>query len=556
MQTQRCSRWSIIALVGILCLQTIIGVYFGNRKAGFHEDEMATFTLSNHADGFLSKTKSLMNNWVDGSVLYDILSVSEEKAFDYQMVYRNQQRDVHPPLYYYLIHTISSLFQGQFSKWIGIIPNIIFCLFTSILLFFISRRLMQCDFLAIITVAGWGFSIGAIDITTFLRMYAMLTFWTVLFVYLHIKAFDQTISGQQIGSKLLVLLFLCTFSGLLTQYYFSVFALFLCGFFFFYLLFSQRWKDIGLYVLVEFGAIGASVGYYPEMIRHILGNGYRGKEAFRNLQASGNFIDQAKSVIEIISKDTCNGWIKELMLLCIALVIVASLKYFFRLSVAYTDGTLEFQISRVPSSPQKGTLRISVNTLVIGFIGLVLLCYIILIAKVAPYLQDRYYMCLYPLITLCVVYTVFTALAGVFTKSSVTQSLTLLIILFITTCGLIFQKPGYLYPDAVTRANILKDYNEKPVIVFNGTYDWYPTHWLVEYNDFSEVYLCEYNSDLSRLKAASEANNLSDGFVLYALRCSEHDEELLAKIKENLPVKEFKKLCGGQDRVFFCTLEG
>ena len=88
---------SVLILACVLCLQAIFLVYSGSRKAGFHEDEIATYTLSNYADGFISRTEGLFNNWVDGDVLFDTLTVSSEEAFRYDMVYANQERDVHPP---------------------------------------------------------------------------------------------------------------------------------------------------------------------------------------------------------------------------------------------------------------------------------------------------------------------------------------------------------------------------------------------------------------------------------------------------------------------------
>ena len=109
MTDKKFSRWVIPILIVILLLQTFFMVYFGMKKEGFHDDEMATYTLSNYKDGFIIRSKNLITQWVDGDVLFDVLTVSEEESFSYKAVYENQERDVHPPLYYYIIHTISSL---------------------------------------------------------------------------------------------------------------------------------------------------------------------------------------------------------------------------------------------------------------------------------------------------------------------------------------------------------------------------------------------------------------------------------------------------------------
>lgn len=552
---QKCSRWSILILVVLLCLQACFLAYFGGLKEGFHEDEMATYTLSNYPEGFFNRTESLVNNWVDGDVLFDVLTVSDEEKFDYKMVYANQESDVHPPLYYFIIHTVSSLFQGQFSKWIGIVPNIVFCLLSSVVMFFLSRRLLKNDFLAMVVVAGWAFSVGAVDIATFVRMYAMLTFWTVLFVFLHVKALDRTMAGQRISVGVLVLLFLCTFMGLLTQYYFSVFALFLCGTFFLYLLFSRKWRDVWTYVLAEFGAIVAALVYYPTMISHIFGSGYRGQEAFSNLKKTESIIDALDEVLQIVSNDMFNGWAKELIYLCIALLAIAVLRRVLNVSIKKVDGTLEFCISRIPLANKAGTVRIPIETLVIADLGIVLLLYCTLISKVAPYRQDRYYMCLYPLFMLCVVYMVYRACSYVFKKRATSKVIAVLLVCVITVFGLVKQKPGYLYSDSVARADALEEYSDTPVIVLNGAYSWYATRWMAEYDNHSDVYICKYKSDLSCLEDAAATNDLTDGFLLYVLRFSESDEEILEKVQEHLPIEDYKKLCSGRDRVFYCTLE-
>ena len=45
--------------------------------------------------------------------------------FDYASVYYNQTQDVHPPLFYFLLHTVCSLFPGSFTKWTGLGMNFV-----------------------------------------------------------------------------------------------------------------------------------------------------------------------------------------------------------------------------------------------------------------------------------------------------------------------------------------------------------------------------------------------------------------------------------------------
>ncbi len=62
---------------------------------------------------------------------YDIFynnyfAVKKNERFDYRKVWKNQKNDVHPPIYYILLHTICSFFPGKFSWWYAGSINIFF----------------------------------------------------------------------------------------------------------------------------------------------------------------------------------------------------------------------------------------------------------------------------------------------------------------------------------------------------------------------------------------------------------------------------------------------
>lgn len=115
----------IHAFIVILLFQTILMVAKGYEKDFFHVDEALTFMLANSEYG-LEVPEKYKNEWRPGSDYYDLLTVSADNTFNYKQVYINQTNDVHPPLYYFVIHTVSSFFPLQFSKWFGILPNIFF----------------------------------------------------------------------------------------------------------------------------------------------------------------------------------------------------------------------------------------------------------------------------------------------------------------------------------------------------------------------------------------------------------------------------------------------
>ena len=131
----------IHAFIVILLFQTILMVAKGYEKDFFHVDEALTFMLANSEYG-LEVPEKYKNEWRPGSDYYDLLTVSADNTFNYKQVYINQTNDVHPPLYYFVIHTVSSFFPLQFSKWFGILPNIFFFLLTQVFIFLLSSSIL------------------------------------------------------------------------------------------------------------------------------------------------------------------------------------------------------------------------------------------------------------------------------------------------------------------------------------------------------------------------------------------------------------------------------
>lgn len=78
--------------------------------------------------------------WVSGEDYLYYVAVSPENTFNYASVYYNQRGDVHPPLFYILLHTVCSVFQGSFSKWFGLGINILFMLLTMRMLYMLCKE--------------------------------------------------------------------------------------------------------------------------------------------------------------------------------------------------------------------------------------------------------------------------------------------------------------------------------------------------------------------------------------------------------------------------------
>ena len=543
-----------IGLVLILFLQSIIMYSFAERKEGFHLDEIFTFTLSNYENGFVTRS-DIINEWVSGEFFNKALTVSSEEHFDYDMVYNNQVRDVHPPLYYYVIHTVSSLFEGQFSKWIGIIPNMFFCLLTTILLFFAAKKLFNSNTLALIGTCAWAFSIGAMDSATFLRMYAMLTLFSVALFLCHLNAVDQLLTKKKLSGTTVCSLFLVTLLGILTQYYFLIFCFFICGIFACCLLLSRQWKDLLKYIVAEFGAIAVSILYFPAMLTHIF-SGYRGKEALQNLADGENIIDTLEQILTIISNDLFNGYVKELFLLAALVLLIIFARHLLGVfSVNYKEKTFVIRITR--SQKQDNRLFcITVETLIASLLTIAIAGFVVLIAKIAPFKTDRYYMCIYPFLSLIAVWGIHKILLLLFNRPKAASVICAILIITTTVFSYKEQTPSYLYSTYTTR-EVLQDYAGYNAVVLNGaTYDSAPHQWLPEFRNYNEIYWGAKNGDFSCLENAVETLDLTEGFLLYMHSITAPEEELFSTIQEYVPIESYTLLTSVGCRVYFCTLEG
>ena len=118
------SRFHVLSISVLLIL---IFLLFGKLKSGYHMDEYLTFNLSNHSFKSTGRISLFIEEGVsyNGQEFWDtFLTLKKNNRFDYPNVWVNQEHDVHPPLFYVLIHTVSSLFPQISIKKVGLLTNI------------------------------------------------------------------------------------------------------------------------------------------------------------------------------------------------------------------------------------------------------------------------------------------------------------------------------------------------------------------------------------------------------------------------------------------------
>lgn len=325
-------QWYILIMAILLLLQMAVLLYYGGRKAGFHEDELYTYYSSNKTAGLFVNDRQ----WTLRDEIRNDFVVLKGEQFRYDVVWQMQSWDVHPPLYYFVFHTVCSLFPGVFSKWLGIAVNLLAYAGSYLLLAYSSytavwcggtaqrreedeRRQEKAQILSFLTCLFWGFSGAVISGVMFIRMYQLLTFFVLLCLSLHLRVvFKQDFRIRSFLLPLAVTVFL----GFLTQYYYIIFHFFLGAGFCFYLLRRKKIRELFSYAAACAIGLLAALVYYPPALSHIF-RGYRGTEAVSEFGNASNTLDRLRFFCglfdDYVMSDTLIIWILVLTLMAVTI---------------------------------------------------------------------------------------------------------------------------------------------------------------------------------------------------------------------------------------------
>lgn len=410
-------RMTVLVLCIIIVLQTLVMLYWCTQKQAYFCDEMYTYGLSNnHNKWHLYLEDDYLNTWHDSSLWHDYLTVQEGHRFDYETVVRNQSEDVHPPLYYFVIHTVCSFFPEQFSKWFGLLPNVLFFIMTQIVLYLIMKTLTNNSAFAIVPVIIYGFSVGAINTVLLIRMYMMQSFWILLQLYIHICLCNSLECGTKLKKNLLLIAtYATTLAGFMTQYYFVIFAFFLSAGYFIYQLLQKRWIHLFKYAVAMFGALATGYIVFPSCYEHILGNGERGQEAFANM-SSANFSAKLKPFWDYLNTELFMGSLNVILVILLLIIVIMTIRHYIHISISKDHSNYKFSFVLRKASNDLA-ITISQNQILVSIISIACIGYFCIVAKISSLEADRYIFPIYPVVVMCAYFT-FTKVMSLCVKNS------------------------------------------------------------------------------------------------------------------------------------------
>lgn len=401
----------------ILIIQVSIIVGYASMKKGYFVDELWSYGLANSYYHPHVYTDGKLDDWVTGEYFKDYLEVLDGQQFRYDSVIYNQKNDVHPPLFYIVLHTICSFFPNSFSKWYGILPNILYFCICMFLLYKLGDLLFDNSYRALIPVMAYGLCPGSVSNVIYIRMYMLLTVWVLYSFYIH----SRWIKTGCMNIKGLIELMAVSYLGFMSHYYYFVFGFFLSAFYVIYLIQQKNIKKMIQYCLAMIGSLLLVLISYPTAFRQLFWGG-RGQEAVGNFFEMDTFLSSFRNFYAIMIQGLFANYNALLEIGFIGIILIGK----------------DMILKKETKSKKFYIILMAI---------VVIWAYFIMVVKIAPYEVDRYLFCIYPLISLIISYALFRILMQFNVSLKWSHIGVIVVFLLITVKGMYGNKIGYIYPE-------------------------------------------------------------------------------------------------------------
>ena len=244
------SFWFFMVLAVNICFLS----YFCMKKTLLFVDDGLSYAVSNGSDKHMPRIKEDDICVYNPAVFHNQFTVQSDEIFQYGQITKNLED--HPPLYYFIFHAINSFFIDTFSKWTGLIFNLICFLLTQMALYALSRKFVSVQ-KSFLTIIFYGFSVAAVSTVVYIRSYMLLTFLTTIQCLFALKLSEE--SQKKIDKNFMKnVMWFCIilFCGLLTHFYFLITSFILCAGVCVVLLFRRMFKKMFVFMAGCLIAVG------------------------------------------------------------------------------------------------------------------------------------------------------------------------------------------------------------------------------------------------------------------------------------------------------------
>lgn len=496
----------VCIMVLILGIQLALSLFWADQKQYLAPDELFSYVSANNPDYIGKVPKDV---WLNEGWYTEYASAQDDHTFEYGIPYYNQDKDVHPPLFYLFLHTACSLIPGEFSFPAGTAFNIVFFMACTIVLYFLTKEVFKSRGCGLLTALLFAVSYAGLNTMVFVRMYMLMA----LFVLLHALVYMKYIEQEKIPFKGYFFLGLTLVAGMLTQYYFVMIAFFFALWYGVRFLSRKEYKKTLCFVGTFAVSAGVSIGLYPTMVHHIFGTS-RGVEARENLSSAGGYLGKLKTMWGLLESQLFTN-VFFLILLGIVVLILLSL-------------VCKKELSREPMWK-------------IGVILFASCGYFLIVTKIAPYQIDRYLMPIYPLVYMVVIGIVF-GLMKQWIPSKVAGALCILGFGGLSAIHMMHSSIPYTYAKdevVVPRIELAREYSDTYAVYVGEEEDMYDyfnvVQTLKEHKGFYNIgnlnQVAEIRNGMAKLESEEE-------FLLYVNHEIDLGEVVLC-MKEVFPELDF-----------------
>lgn len=476
-------------LGAVLLLSVFLMIFFGRYKLYLYIDETLSYTAANNPAGLEYTLED--RAWYEGEDFLRPLTAQSGHLFDYEMVWRNQISDTHPPVYHTLLHTICSFFPEKFSIWFGISISIFAMVVTAIvgyriglLLFNHNRILSLCGMVAYLV------SISTITQVMFIRMYVLLQIFTSCILYLHLLYVEE----KEIRSwKFYVGLYLVTVLGTMTQYYYLIFAFFLAFGFCVFQLIKKQWKEVIKYVITMAISAGTVLLIFPAILTHLFHKEV-GEIAVNNAMNLPDIRLRVATMFNIVSEQIFGGQCKLFIFLAIVFVGVYLLKWI-------REKQLKSKLINIKA-------KVEEKRFVSWFLCIeTAMFYFITVSLITPYLCDRYLSPIFLIVILLAVKVTFSILQELL-KSKVLPYYLLIAFAMIPMINKVNM--GLEDTAEIEMQSKAETYAEVPCVVFD---DLVSTENFMELSKYKKLYYVDDSASMTPIE--DEIIQNADKLVVY-----------------------------------------
>jgi len=174
---------------------------------------------------------------------------------------------------------------------------------------------------------------------------------------------------------------------------------------------------------------------------------------------------------------------------------------------------------------------------IIALFVLPTLLFVLIITKIAPFIELRYVMCLLPIISICAV----LGIDGVIKNKILTTSIIAALTIAVSVYGFLNYKPDFLYVEYADNINVAKEYKDLP-FVYVGDTMFNHISSIPEFMIYGKTLLLGDN-ELDRLKGDSTLEN-ANAFIL-SIKAYKNVDEILKTVLSNTNYTKYEMLLDG-----------